>query len=229
MDQDLDILRSDQPEGGDGRLGGGDVVVPVGQPKREILAEIADRGRAGRKRMFGVVERAWQAQHEIAEMGRGRSGVGDPRKILRSVQHDPSSPSTAGAIGRGIAHRPVERDPEPVDRHTAPGAGLVHLGDRAHGPLDTAEADMGALHHAPPRRHRTFVVGLAGDVRRLEKRRTSNPPVARERPSLGQQFSPRTQGPWNEGRYARKHRGVRQAGSREPADRADRRRSCCAR
>src|ERR1700677_344505 len=82
--QRSDILSGDQPEGGDGRLRGGDVVVPVGQPKREILTEIADRGRAGCKRMFGVVERARQTQHEVAEMGGGRRSAGDPRKILRS-------------------------------------------------------------------------------------------------------------------------------------------------
>jgi hypothetical protein len=107
MDQDLDILSGDQPEGGDGRLRGGDVVVPVGQPKREILTEIADRGRAGCKHMFGVVERTRQTQHEVAEMGGGRRRAGDPRKILRSVQHDPGASSPLGAIGRGIAHRPV--------------------------------------------------------------------------------------------------------------------------
>ena len=229
MDQDFDILGGDQPERDDGRLRGGDVVVPVGQPKREILAEIADRGRAGCKRMFGVVERARQAEHEVAEMGGGGRRAGDPRKVLRSVQHDPGAPSTPRTIGRGIAHRPVERDAEAVDGHTAPGAGLVHLGDRAHGPLDTAEADMGVLHDASARRHRALVVGLAGDARRLEKRRASDPPVARERPSLGQQFSSRTQGRRNEGGCARKSGGVRQAGSRGPADRADRRRSCCAR
>jgi hypothetical protein len=99
--------------------------------------------------MFGVVERARQAQHEVAKMVGGRRSAGDPRKILRSVQHDPGAPSTPGAIGRGIAHRPVERDPEPVDRHTSAGAGLMHLGDRGHAPLDTAEADMGVLHDAP--------------------------------------------------------------------------------
>ena len=229
MDQDLDMLSGDQPEGGDGRLRGGDVVVPVGQPKREILTEIADRGRAGCKRMFGVVERARQAQHEVAEMGGGRRRTGDPRKILRSVQHDPGAPSTSGAIGRGIAHRPVERNPKSVDRHTAPGAGLVHLGDRAHGPFDTAEADMGMLHDASARRHRALVVSLAGNVRRLEKRRASNPPVARERATLGQQFASGTQGRRNEGGCGRKRRGVRQAGSLGPGDRADRRRSCCAR
>ena len=228
IDQDLDILSGDQPEGGDGRLRGGDVVVPVGQSKREILAEIADRGRAGCERMFGVVERARQAEHEVAEMGGGGRRAGDPRKVLRSVQDDPCAPSTPRTIGRGITHRPVERDPEPVNRHTAPGAGLVHLHDRVHGPHDTAEADVRVLHDAPARRHRALVVGLAGDGRRLEKRRTSDPPVARDRPSLGQQFASGTQGRRNEGGCARKSHGFRQAGSLGPADRADRRRSCCA-
>ena len=102
--EDLGVLRGNQAKRRYRGLGGGDVVIPVRQAKGEILAEIADRGRACIDGRLGVVQCAGQAQHEIPEMCRGGAGIGDACKVLRSAQDDArAAPRRVTLLGR-VAH-----------------------------------------------------------------------------------------------------------------------------
>ena len=97
MDQDLDILSGDQPEGGDGRLRGGDVVVPVGQPKREILTEIADRGREDFHAWRNAIERRRE------RVGSARGGNADNDDFATERLRIESASTSTGPGGKAIA------------------------------------------------------------------------------------------------------------------------------
>ena len=92
------------------------------------------------------------------------------------------------ASERRIAHGPIERDAEAIDRDAACRACCMHLGDRVPRAIDAAKADMRVLHDASAGDAPSLVFGLAFYLGRSKKTVRADPPLPGKGPPFGNQI-----------------------------------------
>jgi hypothetical protein len=133
-------------------------------PKREVLSQVADTGRASGEGRGSVFQSARSADHEIAEVSRYRRALRQAGKIVRGLQNQASTTRHVRALRRRIAHAPIQADavsvyPVPRRRHL-----LVDLRVSAAALVLAAEAELCVEHDRALRHAPLLVVALAADI-----------------------------------------------------------------
>ena len=104
----------DRRQGTHRLLGDEDLVGAAEQVVGGVLADVADRRDAGRQRPQRVLEPGGKPDHVVAEVRLDRCGLAEPSPLV-------GADARTGLLDREVplalrhAHRPVEREPEPVD------------------------------------------------------------------------------------------------------------------
>ncbi len=128
MDHNLDWLGGAQSQGLDGLGRRSNVVAPPGHAEGEVLAQVADAGRASGQGSYRVLDRGRRADDKVPEMRRYRCGLGQSDKILRFFQDQTGSSGHVGPLGGRVAHAPVQADAVAVHPVAGRGHPLVNLG-----------------------------------------------------------------------------------------------------
>ena len=109
------------------------VVVAARRLEGEVLAEVADRGDAGRERVDGVLQARGRADHEVAEVRLDRRG-GDVAPVA-VVEPRAGLLGGGGAPLGGHAHRAREAEPEAIERVLAEAVDDLVERARGRGPV----------------------------------------------------------------------------------------------